>query len=52
MLVHLHGATLTFEHPSANFPELTIAVYAKHTLLPDMLVGSAGNIICRPYIFN
>ncbi len=38
--------TLTFEHPSANHSELTIAVYAKHTLLPDTLVGSAGNTIC------
>ncbi len=36
--------TLTFEHPSLNHTELSVAVYAKHTLLPDTLVGSAGNI--------
>lgn len=35
--------TLTFEHPSLNHTELSVAVYAKHTLLPDTLVGSAGN---------
>ena len=39
--------TLTFEHPSLNHTELSVAVYAKHTLLPDTLVGSAGNGILR-----
>ena len=38
--------TLTFEHPEANPLQLTIAVYAKHTLLADTLVGSAGNTSC------
>ena len=33
---------LTFEHPSLDYTEITVAVYAKHTLLPDTLVGQAG----------
>ncbi len=44
--------TLTFEHPSLNHTDLSVAVYAKHTLLPDTLVGSAGNTILRLYILG
>ena len=40
--------TLTFEHPSSEHTEISVAVYAKHTLLPDTLVGSAGRM--RPFL--
>lgn len=33
---------LVFEHPSLDYTEISVAVYAKHTLLPDTLVGQAG----------
>lgn len=36
--------TLTFEHPTSEHTDISVAVYAKHTLLPDTLVGSAGKI--------
>lgn len=36
--------TLTFEHPTSEHTEISVAVYAKHTLLPDTLVGSAGKV--------
>lgn len=42
--------TLAFEHPSLNHTELSVAVYAKHTLLPDTLVGSAGNTRQRIHV--
>lgn len=34
--------TLTFEHPSSEHSDLSLAIYSKHTLLPDTLIGSAG----------
>ena len=34
--------TLTFEHPGSEHSDLSVAIYAKHTLLPDTLIGSAG----------
>ena len=34
--------TLTFDHPTSEHSDISVAVYAKHTLLPDSLVGSAG----------
>lgn len=36
--------TLTFEHPTSEHTDISVAVYAKHTLLPDTLVGSAGKV--------
>ena len=33
---------LTFEHPSLDYTEISVAMFAKHTLLPDTLVGQAG----------
>ena len=36
--------TLTFEHPSSEHSDLSLAIYSKHTLLPDTLIGSAGKL--------
>ena len=39
--------TLTFDHPSSEHRDLSVAIYSKHTLLPDTLIGSAGITCCQ-----